>query len=157
MWIDQRGAEVVGRPECLRLLAVSAARRAVGRLAVSGAGAPLLQPANFAYADGRVFLRVGDGLLWRLAAGRLVAFEVDGAEPEAAVPFAWSVVVRGLATSSAPELLPPHVVLEPAVPSPGDRLLAVRPDVVSGRRFALRPPGAAEEQKGDVVGARHVG
>ena len=143
MWIDQRGSEVLSRAESLRLLAVAAGGGAVGRLAVSSDGAPLLQPFNFAFAHGRVIVRVGDGLMWRRAAGRLVAFEVEGIDTGAFGPLAWSVVVRGLASPALDDaLLAGSVALEPLVPSPGDRLLAVRADAVTGRRFAARTAGA---------------
>ena len=158
MWIDQRGSEVVVRAECLRLVAMSAAAGSVGRLAVSGDGAPLLQPVNFAYVEGRVLLRIGEGLMWRRAVGSLVAFEVDGTVDGVPAPYAWSVVVRGLATSTSVGEVPPAGVLPaPAVPAPGDRLLAVRPDVVTGRRFPLRARAAAVGQMATVAGARHAG
>jgi hypothetical protein len=144
MWIDQRGSEVLGRPECLRLLAVAAASGAVGRLAVSSDGAPLLQPFNFAYADGRVVVRVGDGLMWRRALGRLVAFEVEGTDTGPFGSLAWSVVVRGLASPVSGGTHgdgPPAPT--PLVPTPGERLLAVRADAVTGRRFHPRSGSAA--------------
>lgn len=142
MWIDQRGSEVLGRPECLRLLATAAASGAVGRLAVSSDGAPLLQPVNFVYVQGQVVVRVGDGLMWRRAGGRLVAFEVEGTDAGAFGPMAWSVVVRGLASPVADDTLPASSAAPaPLVPNPGELLLGVRADAVTGRRFAPRPSG----------------
>ena len=139
MWIDQRGSEVLARAECLRLVAVAAAAGAVGRVAVSGEGAPLVQPVSFAYANGQVVVRVGDGLLWRRATGRLVAFEVDGTGGSACGPLAWSVVVRGLAWRLDEDALgTPSAGPVPLVPAPGDRFLAIRADVVTGRRFRPR-------------------
>ncbi|MDE3086500.1 MAG: pyridoxamine 5'-phosphate oxidase family protein [Acidobacteriota bacterium] len=133
---------MLSRAESLRLLAAAAGGGAVGRLAVSSDGAPLLQPFNFAYVAGQVVVRVGDGLMWRRAAGRLVAFEVEGTDAGAFGPLAWSVVVRGLASPVPDDTLAAGSgAPAPLVPSPGDRLLAVRADAVTGRRFAPRTSG----------------
>lgn len=144
MWIDQRGSQVLPRTECLRLLAMSAAAGRVGRLAVSTGTAPLVHPVNFGFFRGDVVVRVGDGTAWRAAPGHLVAFEVDdvssgpavGSSEQATV--GWSVLVRGLATvvTMAPDVDAAHLP-HPFVPSPGDHLLAIRPDVVSGRLFPV--------------------
>ena len=155
MWIDERGSEVLSRAECLRLLALSAAEGSIGRLAVPTEAAPVVVPVNFAFEHGDVVLRMGGGFTWSSATDRLVAFEVDGVHGagtgQAVAPEAWSVLVRGLARQidevaddeaerdgEAVGRHAPH----PLVPVPGDRFLAVRTDVVSGRRFPLRVPGS---------------
>jgi uncharacterized protein len=136
MWIDQRGSEVLSRPECLRLLAMAGQAGTVGHLAVSTDTAPVVHPVNFSFEDGRVLLRLGHGFMLETSPGRLVAFEVDGADParqagrEAGGTMAWSVLVRGLLTPVAEGTGP-----RPLVPRPGDDLMSIRPDVVSGRRF----------------------
>jgi nitroimidazol reductase NimA-like FMN-containing flavoprotein (pyridoxamine 5'-phosphate oxidase superfamily) len=150
MWIDQRGSEVLPRTECLRLLAVAANDHAVGRLGVATEGSPIVVPVNFAYQDSAVLVRLGPGSVAAAAVGKLVSFEVDRVDEEAQQ--GWSVLVRGLALA-----LEPHEVHrrwrrlpEPLVPVPGDLLLSIRGDVVTGRRFStalppcLAPPGRSE-------------
>lgn len=139
MWIDQRGSDVLPAPECLRLLAAAAKSGAVGRLAVSRADAPLVVPVNFAYDDHRVVVRLGEGIMSEVAANALVAFETDEVNREERI--AWSVLVRGLATpveasggNATGTIL--HLPV-PLVPEPGEKLLVIRADVISGRRFAL--------------------
>lgn len=139
MWIDQRGSEVLSEPECLRLLALAAKGGYVGRLAVSGSAgqAPIVQPVNFAFHEHRVLVRLGGDHMAQAASEALVAFEVDSIERENGV--AWSVLVRGLAThltEADPALDEPGP--HPLVPIAGEKLFAVRLDVVTGRRFALR-------------------
>jgi len=155
MWIDERGSEVLPRAECLRLLALSAAEGSIGRLAVPTEAAPVVVPVNFSFEHGDVILRMGGGFTWSSATDRLVAFEVDGVlgagTGQGVAPAAWSVLVRGLARQideaaddraegdgEAMGRNAPH----PLVPVPGDKFLAVRTDVVSGRRFPLRVPGS---------------
>jgi len=138
LWIDPRGSEVLAIPECLRLLAGAAKKGAIGRIAVSQEQAPIVHPVNFAYRDHEVLVRLGPGLTVDTAEGRLIAFEVDQVDRDTAT--AWSVLVRGLATL-LPESAPPDEARQdptPLVPEPGKKLLAIRTDVVTGRRFELR-------------------
>ncbi|HLI72664.1 MAG TPA: pyridoxamine 5'-phosphate oxidase family protein [Acidimicrobiales bacterium] len=138
MWVDQRGSEELAMPECLRLLALAAKKGLVGRIALSSTQAPLVHPVNFCYRERSVLVRLGAGTMAERASGALVAFEVD--HVDRANGRAWSVLVRGLATpldeparseamGSAPD---------PLVLTPGDVVLSIRPDVVTGRRFPLR-------------------
>ena len=145
MWVDRRGSEIIPMAECLRLLAVAAKQGEVGRLAVSQAHAPMLLPVNFTYRDRRVLVRLGEGSMAQAATGNLVAFEIDHLDRRAG--HAWSVVVRGLALElEGPERLgDAHIAPVPLVPAPGDRVLAVRLDVVTGRRFRLRDGVAQAE------------
>jgi hypothetical protein len=139
MWIDGHGSEVLPRNECLRLVALAAHRGDTGRLGISMEGAPIVVPANFGYHDTKVLLRLGSGTLADLVAGSLVAFEVDHVDRQGGL--AWSVLVRGLATPLSTHDL--HLawrhVPEPLAPRPGDLLMSIRSDVVTGRRFALDP------------------
>ncbi|HUI04418.1 MAG TPA: pyridoxamine 5'-phosphate oxidase family protein [Acidimicrobiales bacterium] len=137
MWVDQRGSEVLPRPECLRLVAVTAKEHAVGRLAVPTEGAPIVVPVNFSYMDETVLVRLGRGTAAAGAVGRLVSFEVD--RLDTAAHQGWSVLVRGLARALEPHELHRRWrhLPEPVVPTPGDLLLSVRADVVTGRRFSI--------------------
>jgi len=138
MWIDQRGSEVLGAPECHRLLALAAKEVGYGRLAVSREGAPVVVPVNFAWHEHQVLVRLADGFLSSVVPGRLVAFEVDVVDQRAEE--AWSVLARGLALEVDPTDGPTTAAgPRPLVPQPGDRLLAIRPDVVTGRRFPIQP------------------
>lgn len=148
MWIDQRGSEILGRPECLRLLALEAEAGGVGRLAVSREGAPLVRPVNFAYHGGELLVLLGDGYLGEVVPDQLVAFEIDRVDTTAGL--AWSVLVRGYARRLHPEAdFGAGAWPRPLAPIPGDRLVAIRTDVVSGRRFPLvGVPGAARSDPG---------
>jgi hypothetical protein len=136
MWIDGKGATVLSAPECRRLLAVAAQGGWIGRIGVPTEQAPVVVPVNFSLRHGQVLLRVGPGFFAQASAGRLVAFEIDHIDSEDGT--AWSVLVRGLATlSESPtgsRLAPPA---RPLVPEPGDMELAIRQDVVTGRRFTV--------------------
>ena len=139
MWIDTRGSTVLPPSECKRFLAVAAKAELVGRIGISTDSAPLVVPVNFALHEGHVLAQIGVGALNRAAAGNLVAFEVDHVEPDAGT--AWSVLVRGLATvigtpTDGQRSMAPY----PFVPEPGERVLSIRLDVVTGRRFEVRRP-----------------
>jgi hypothetical protein len=137
MWVDARGSTVIPAPECMQLLAVSAKESGIGRLGVPTVQAPVVIPVNFALHGEQILIRVGIGFFSQAAAGHLVAFEVDHVDSDAGR--AWSVLVRGLATliESPTEddfAAAPH----PLVPEPGDMVLVVRPDILTGRRFEIR-------------------
>jgi len=137
MWIDQRGSEILPVPECLRLLAVAAKEDHVGRLAVTDTEAPLVVPLNFTVHDGGVLIRIGPGRLSELTPGSLVAFEVDRVESDHGI--AWSVLIRGLASALSPGDFPPdaQAIPQPWVPEPGEEVLFIRAEVITGRRFHL--------------------
>ena len=146
MWIDQRGSEVLPRTECLRLVAVTAKEHAVGRLGVPTDGSPIIVPVNFSYLDSAVIIRLGPGTVANGAVGRLVSFEVDRVDME--VQRGWSVLVRGLALALEPHELHRRWrhLPEPLVPTPGDLLLSIRADVVTGRRFSIGRPRCGAPQ-----------
>jgi hypothetical protein len=148
MWIDQRGSEILTAPECLRLLAVAAKEDRVGRLAIADEQAPLVVPLNFTYYDGGVLVRIGPGRLSELVPGSLVAFEVDRVDPGAGE--AWSVLVRGLASALVPAAGSPgaDAMPQPWVPEPGETVLFIRPDVVTGRRFRVIAKDGSEAAVG---------
>ena len=136
MWIDGKGSTVLTRPECKRLLAVAASNQEVGRLGVATDQAPVVVPVNFSVRDGHVRARVGPGFVSQAAAGHLVAFEVDQVDLDSGV--AWSVLVRGLATLiESPTETQLGDAAHPLVPEPGDMVMVIRPDILTGRRFDL--------------------
>ena len=137
MWIDAKGSTVLPSPECMRLLAVGAKEGGIGRVGIATDQAPVILPVNFALRDGLVLVRVGTGFLSQAVGGHLVAFEVDHIDSDAGA--AWSVLVRGLATlAEVPSPSELEAAGRPLVPEPGDMVLTIRPDVVTGRRFDLR-------------------
>ena len=156
MWIDQRGSEELPLPEGMRLLALGANEGLVGRLAISSEGAPLVHPVSFWYRNRTVFVRLGPGSMADAAPDSLVAFEVDHVDRTNGR--AWSVLVRGLATalddparSEAMSSAPPPLVL-----NPGDIVLSIRLDLVTGRRFPLQsgpPHGVDRSWRLRLVGA----
>jgi len=140
MWIDERGSEVLGIPECRRLLAVGAKEHRPGHLGIpaerppahlgnSGGDAPTVLPVDYAVSGIDVVIRVGEGLFGHIA-DKLVAFQVDGVEEGRA----WSVLIRGLAqpVEAADAGARPPV---PRVAEPGVRFVRIRSDVVTGRRL----------------------
>ncbi|HVB92744.1 MAG TPA: pyridoxamine 5'-phosphate oxidase family protein [Acidimicrobiales bacterium] len=140
MWIDAKGATVLPASECRRLLALTAKEGGTGRLAVATDQAPVIIPVNFTLQEGQVVVRVGAGFLSQAASGHLVAFEVDHVDSVSGT--AWSVLIRGLATLiEAPTELELAAAPHPLVPEPGDQVLIVRPDIISGRQFEIRHAG----------------
>ncbi len=140
MWIDAKGSTVLPASECRRLLALTAKEGGIGRLAVGTEQAPVVVPVNFTLREGQVLVRVGAGFLSQAASGQLVAFEVDHVDLDSGT--AWSVLLRGLATLiEAPTELDLAGSPQPLVPEPGDQLLIVRPDILSGRQFDIRSAG----------------
>ncbi len=136
MWIDAKGSTVLPPPECLRLLAVGAKEDGIGRIGIATDQAPVIIPVNFTLLDGQVLVRVGTGFLSQAAGGHLVAFEVDHIDSDTGT--VWSVLVRGLATLvEAPNQTQLEAAGHPLVPEPGDMVLILRPDVITGRRFEL--------------------
>lgn len=137
------------------MLATAAKDGSIGRLGVSTQRAPIIQPVNFAYHDRRIVLRLGPGLMADAAAGALVAFEVDHLDQTASV--AWSVLVRGLATplEESERLGAAYIAPTPLVPAPGDTVLVVRLDIVTGRRFPLddATPNAVRRPPADTAPA----
>ncbi len=136
MWVDSQGSAVLEVPECRRLLALAAQEGRIGRIGVATDQAPVVVPVNFGVRDGYICVRVGQGFLARTAAGRLVAFEVDGVSRSEGE--AWSVLVRGLAILiGEPDADDVAALPRPQVPFPGTMLLNIRPDLVTGRRFEI--------------------
>ncbi len=127
-------------PECIELLASASEDGLIGRLAISTNRAPIVEPVTFDYEDRAIVVYPGSGVMAEVAPGSLVAFEVD--DVDRATMRAWSVLVRGLATTREETYRPrtPLDLISPAEPTPGALILVVRLDVVTGRRFTLESP-----------------
>jgi uncharacterized protein len=138
MEVDRNGLEVLRHDECLALLGTAI----LGRIGVSSDALPIVLPINFRFDGGRILFRTGVGTKLDAATNNaVVAFEVDEIDPVAHT--GWSVVVRGVAR----ELTDPHELAEVQrpplprwAPGPDHRVVAIQPELVSGRRIV---PGAA--------------
>lgn len=125
--------EILGRQECLRLLA----SRKVGRLGFVVDDQPLVLPVNYALVRDIVVFRTAGGAKLDGAIGHKVAFEIDcGADGEAAD--VWSVVVQGVAEdiTNATDVLNVELragAISPWVSDVRDRYVRIIPLVVSGR------------------------
>jgi len=133
MLTDGDGLEVLAAEQCLELLATTR----LGRIAVTIRAVPTIFPVDFRLVDGHVVFRAGGGgKLYKAAANKVVAFEVD--EVDDAWKQGWSVVVVGTARE-----VKDHDTMEsglggaPALwgPRTGSHLIAILPALVSGRRF----------------------
>ena len=94
MQAEDDSLEVLGRSECLELLAAAS----VGRVVFTDRGLPVVLPVTFMLEEDAVVFRTDVGS--RLATktnGAVVAFEVDDVEP--ALRVGWSVSVHGQATT----------------------------------------------------------
>lgn len=86
----QRATEILSESECWELLD----HAAVGRLAIDIEGQPDIFPINFVVdKSGIVFRSAAGTKLAGVVLNRVVAFEIDGYEPDERT--AWSVVVKG--------------------------------------------------------------
>jgi hypothetical protein len=92
---------------------------------------------NFTYDDAGVVIRIAEGTVSDFAAGSLVAIEVDRVDKEAGE--AWSVLLRGFARVLNTDgcAARQRRVPEPLAPIPGDLMIFVRGDDVTGCRFPL--------------------
>jgi hypothetical protein len=95
-----------------------------------------------------VVVRIGEGLFHQLES-KLVAFQVDGVTSvaNATTGEVWSVLVQGLATEDT-GLATIDRLPQPQVVSPGDRLVRIRTDVLTGRRFSARQDPTALRSTG---------
>jgi nitroimidazol reductase NimA-like FMN-containing flavoprotein (pyridoxamine 5'-phosphate oxidase superfamily) len=125
---------VLDESACWALLRTAA----VGRLAIVVSHRPEIFPINFVVDHSTVVFRTAGGTKLDWSAGRDVAFEVDGYEPETGE--AWSVVVKGLAREirqmyEALEAL--ELPLHPWHASSKPHIVRIEPEEISGRRFRI--------------------
>jgi uncharacterized protein len=134
--IDRNGLEVLAVEECFRLLETAT----LGRVGVSSGALPTILPVNFCFDDGRIFLRTSAGTKLDAATrNAVVAFEVDDIDRMSHT--GWSVVVTGVAeeiTDAAEVDALQRLPLRRWAPGGDDRLVAIRPQLVSGRRINPR-------------------
>jgi hypothetical protein len=123
--------------ECWKYLQASY----IGRLAVINGEAPEIFPVNFMVVDETVVFRTAPGTKLRaLLGGSPVAFEVDGLNPYGTE--VWSVVIKGAAgpfDGDPARLQEAGPDRDPWQPGLKEHLVQIRPDDISGRRFAVTP------------------
>jgi nitroimidazol reductase NimA-like FMN-containing flavoprotein (pyridoxamine 5'-phosphate oxidase superfamily) len=131
--VDRNGLEVLGRDECIALLAGAT----FGRIAITSNALPVVLPVNYVLLDDRIVVRTGRGTKLDAATrNTVVAFEVD--EIETVEQTGWSVVVTGVARALvAPDEIDDVSASPPARWAPGrdGRYIAISTDMVSGRRI----------------------
>lgn len=143
MWTDERGSEVLDRPECRRLLAVGAKEHLHGHLAVADGSVPFVLPLDYSMNESDIIIQIGEGLFSGVV-DRLVAFQVDGRLGHQGLQGVedvcdWSVLAQGLAIEVSSESVGDGGP-RPRVAEPGHRMVRIRTDVLTGRR--LHPPEA---------------
>lgn len=145
MATDRNGLEILDRAECLRLLGEAV----LGRVAVTADALPSVLPVTFKVVGDRILFRASPGTKLDAATrNAVVAFEVD--EFGAAAHTGWSVLVRGVASEvTDPDDLEAVQRLELPrwAPSPGDRIVAVSIELVSGRRVLSPAPGCRDVRR----------
>ena len=127
------GLEVLGETECRELLTTVN----IGRVAISIGAVPAVFPTHFVVDGVDIVLLTGDGLKLRAALdGTVVAFEADHIDDARRV--GWSVLAIGRSSGSAE----PHEVararslgVRPLAPGPRNRVVRIRVELLSGRRF----------------------
>lgn len=159
MWTDERGSEVLHPAECRRLLALAAKQHRHGHVAGADGTVPFVLPVDYSMYDSDILIRVGQGLFAGLV-DRLVAFEVDGTVARRGLQgmedeSEWSVMAQGLATEVQADTVAGHGP-HPRVAEPGNRILRIRTDVLTGRRLAP-PAGPAPPDDGTAGADRNRG
>ena len=126
--------ETMTRDECLCYLAATR----LGRVAISVGALPAILPVRFVLDGDQIVFRAAPGKVLEAATREaVVAFEADGVERLGEPSVVWSVLVTGVARHLAPEHARAH---EGAIALPawsedhGDHVVAISPQLVSGRR-----------------------
>ncbi len=144
---DRNGLAMLDRNECLHLLSSAT----LGRIGLTTGALPAVLPVNFWFDGERILIRTGPGT--KLAAAThdaVVAFEVD--DMSAFWHSGWSVLVTGIA----------HHITDPDdlrqlaelpiprwAPSGGGHVVAIIPELISGRRIEPGATGHWTEADGD--------
>ena len=142
MELDRNGLEVLGREESLHLLATAR----LGRIGISSGALPTVLPLNFRFDGRQILFRTGVGTKLDAATRHaVVAFEVDEIDAEAET--GWSVVVTGVArevTDPAELDAARRLSLIRWAGGADHRLVAISPDLVTGRRILGSRSAAGE-------------
>ncbi|MFD5796499.1 helix-turn-helix domain-containing protein [Streptomyces diastatochromogenes] len=119
--------------ECRALLST----HGVGRIAVTGEGAPLVVPVNYSVVDGTIAFRTRPGSSAALGLGKEVSFEVDRVDD--ALSQGWSLLVHGTARAvtdpDEARHLAEHAYSTPWAGGERDLWVRIEPTVFTGRRI----------------------
>jgi uncharacterized protein len=133
MVLIDEGLELLTEEECLDRLAPGG----VGRVGVTIGGLPVILPVNYAFVDGEVLFRTGEGTKLSAATQRaVVAFEVDAYDADSAS--GWSVLIIGRSSVvTDPIELARLDGYEITTWADGTRnnYVRLRPELISGRRI----------------------
>ena len=132
--VDHAGVEILGKAECLELLA----SQPIGRLGFAEEGDVTILPVRYAMYEGNVVFRSAVGAKLEAAVRwQAVAFEIDGWDAER--KSGWSVLVHGTAnevTDPEREAKLAELGLEMWVGSAHPtHWVEVRPHEITGRRI----------------------
>jgi nitroimidazol reductase NimA-like FMN-containing flavoprotein (pyridoxamine 5'-phosphate oxidase superfamily) len=137
MEVDRNGLEVLGRAECLRLLALTT----IGRIGFTSGALPAVLPMNFRVSGDRILVRTRRGTKLDAALqNAVVAFEAD--DFDQTNRSGWSVAVTGLVTVVSDPVDLNRAYQMPIArwaPMGNETVLAISTEFVSGRRII---PGA---------------
>ena len=126
-------------PECHRLTALAAGQTSIGRLRVPTNHASGVVAINLMERDSDVCVRVGPRFTAHAVAGQMMAAPVDRVDRSEGNT--GSAQVRDLdRLTKAPDLDEVVALAHSCVGSPGTRLIAIRQDLATGRRFEFLPP-----------------
>jgi nitroimidazol reductase NimA-like FMN-containing flavoprotein (pyridoxamine 5'-phosphate oxidase superfamily) len=134
MDVDRNGLEVLGREQCLQLLATVT----VGRIGVTMSGLPVILPVTFALAPAGIVIRTGLGTKLAAAArNAVVAFEVDVVDER--TMSGWSVAVTGYAREVTNRAELAELDALPLTPWIGvdkaSHYVVISTDLITGRRI----------------------
>ena len=125
--------EILSDEDCYSLLESGT----IGRIAISVAALPAVLPVRYEMVDGAIVFETSEGAKLRAALQHtVVAFQVDSIDPEVG---GWSVLAVGIAQVVTDDSVLARVRachLRPFGRDEETRMVAIRPDFVSGRRFA---------------------
>jgi uncharacterized protein len=131
--LDRNGLVMLDRTECLRLLS----RATVGRIGLTSGALPIVLPVNFWFDGEEIYTRTGPGTKLAVATkDAVVAFEVDDIDP--LWHTGWSVMVTGIAHHVVDPRELERLATKPIArwaPLGGEHVVAIRPELISGRRI----------------------
>ena len=124
------GLEIMPIPECEQQLQ----HGGIGMLAMCGVGAPALRPVNFAFVEGAIVLRTGEGQILEAATGNepasFMITEIDRFEHAG-----WSVVVTGKLAPVSAASAAAEARVRPWIRADKQHFVKLEVDTISGRRI----------------------
>jgi hypothetical protein len=131
--VDRNGLVMLERDECLRRLGSAT----LGRLGLTSGALPAVLPVNFWFDGEQILIRTSAGTKLEAATrDSVVAFEIDEIDPVSHT--GWSVMVQGMArhvTDPAELERIRDLPLARWAPGGGGHIVAIRPEIVSGREI----------------------